>query len=269
MLKALRAEEPKFVRVLVNRWRSSGESITVAEVAAAVEAGDLTAARWATLQQELAETVAGPIGDRWAAMADWSRAYWSGVLVSRGKPALAWDRIKARIERWISTSGANLLRQVTAAQQAAVRVIITEFGVRRAAGAAPTARALRGVLGLTDRQAMAAVRYADGLTAAGVTGPKADAAVARYQLRIERHRASVVARTETANAWMAGNDATIREAIIRGDISPATRAVWVTMDDERVCPECGPLHETVTRQVPPLHPQCRCNVLWEEPPSPA
>ena len=37
---------------------------------------------------------------------------------------------------------------------------------------------------------------------------------------------------------------------------------WITMRDERVCPECGPLHGQWFRQGvgphPPLHSGCRC-----------
>jgi uncharacterized protein with gpF-like domain len=41
---------------------------------------------------------------------------------------------------------------------------------------------------------------------------------------------------------------------------------WQTADDERVCPECGPLHGLAWPEddgpQPPLHVNCRC---WREP----
>lgn len=40
---------------------------------------------------------------------------------------------------------------------------------------------------------------------------------------------------------------------------------WVTLADERVCPECGPSHgeqwpETQVHGAPPLHTNCRCRI---------
>lgn len=44
-------------------------------------------------------------------------------------------------------------------------------------------------------------------------------------------------------------------------------AVWQTMEDERVCPICGPRNDqaqgTNWINLPPAHPRCRCLVRWE------
>ncbi len=56
-----------------------------------------------------------------------------------------------------------------------------------------------------------------------------------------------------------------KEQIQRGERPCAQWVVWqawITMRDERVCPECGPLHGQWFRRgegpTPPLHSGCRC-----------
>jgi SPP1 gp7 family putative phage head morphogenesis protein len=76
-------------------------------------------------------------------------------------------------------------------------------------------------------------------------------------------RAELIATTETTRAFAEGNIRTWREVgIIR-------KKEWLTSQDERVCPICGPLHEKVVELeeefapgifAPPAHPRCRCSI---------
>lgn len=76
------------------------------------------------------------------------------------------------------------------------------------------------------------------------------------------------ARTQAKQlVWMYG---------VQNGIVPATaKRIWVTAEDERVCPSCGPLHEReapvgemfITDRgrfwTPPLHINCRCDVILD------
>ena len=68
-------------------------------------------------------------------------------------------------------------------------------------------------------------------------------------------RAERIARTEIIAASNIGNIAGYKEAGI-------TQVKWWTAIDERVCPLCSTLHNTVTEisegYIPPAHPNCRC-----------
>lgn len=67
--------------------------------------------------------------------------------------------------------------------------------------------------------------------------------------------------------WMYG----VQEGVIPSD----AKRTWITAKDEKVCPYCGPLHETkvgVKEKFktdagnvwsPPLHPRCRCNITLD------
>jgi hypothetical protein len=50
--------------------------------------------------------------------------------------------------------------------------------------------------------------------------------------------------------------------VVEERLTPVVVTRWVTVPDERVCPECGPLDGLVWEQgsgpEPPLHVNCRC-----------
>jgi hypothetical protein len=60
--------------------------------------------------------------------------------------------------------------------------------------------------------------------------------------------------------------AAARENMTELNSDMISEEIWQTMEDERVCPECGPLDQLTRKQVeeedsfaePPLHPNCRC-----------
>ena len=70
-------------------------------------------------------------------------------------------------------------------------------------------------------------------------------------------RSVVVARTEILRASNQG-------AKYIYETHGVKRVIWLTADDERVCPICGPLHkrmfpiDQIPFGAPPAHPQCRC-----------
>ena len=94
-----------------------------------------------------------------------------------------------------------------------------------------------------------------------------------------RYRAETIARTEIAQAYNAGADAFIREAM-RHDLMPEMKKEWSTALDGRVCKECQALEgvqismddsfetqsgrRNVTVLLPPLHPRCKCAVKYVE-----
>ena len=103
-------------------------------------------------------------------------------------------------------------------------------------------------------------------------GKKAADAAAKYAARQHRYRAMTIARTELATAYNQGAYQGTLNAQQRGYIGDCKK-VWVTADDERVCPICGGIDgETVNMNaafstgslMPPAHPNCRCGVAFEE-----
>jgi SPP1 gp7 family putative phage head morphogenesis protein len=128
--------------------------------------------------------------------------------------------------------------------------------------------AIRGDISFAELQAryeLNAVRGPGGL----VEG-RADSAVARYEERLLRNRARNIARTETILAAEEGRNQAWEQAQERGAIAQDQEREWLTAEDERVCPICGPLdgERVGLREAfsggfshPPAHPQCRCSTV--------
>jgi len=77
-------------------------------------------------------------------------------------------------------------------------------------------------------------------------------------------RANTIAVTELTRAYGEGVKAAAEELNSQG--APMLE-IWHTNNDELVCDECGPLDNTQRGEdwesYPPLHPNCRCDVVLE------
>lgn len=77
-------------------------------------------------------------------------------------------------------------------------------------------------------------------------------------------RAELAAITEVTRAAVEGGESIARDLRSKG---VKMVAVWQTLVDERVCPICGPRHETKQGDAwvfpPPAHPKCRCFINYE------
>lgn len=83
-------------------------------------------------------------------------------------------------------------------------------------------------------------------------------------------RAEAIAITEVTRATTEGRRQSV-EDLRRQGIEMIE--VWLTRNDELVCPICGPLHEKPRGEWgavsgPPAHVRCRCDVVHELPPIP-
>jgi len=78
-------------------------------------------------------------------------------------------------------------------------------------------------------------------------------------------RAQMIAVTEANRAAVEGERAMVKELteITGKEMVP----VWMTDNDEHVCPDCEPRHEKEIKDndFPPAHPNCRCSVAWDWP----
>lgn len=195
---------------------------------------------------------------------------------------------EAWVREWIINRTGNLITNVCSDQVNAVRYLIAEaesIGM----SSAETARYIRPTIGLTERQAAANLKHYNSVKERlradhprmkeESIEQKARTAASKYAERQQRYRAETIARTEIAQAYNAGADAFIREAM-RHDLMPEMKKEWSTALDGRVCKECQALEgvqismddsfetqsgrRNVTVLLPPLHPRCKCAVKYVE-----
>ncbi len=89
------------------------------------------------------------------------------------------------------------------------------------------------------------------------SGEPLDALARRLAPTFGEGRGRIIAETEVTRAYARGQ----YEAFARSSIVTGYR--FNTSNDERVCPQCGPLNGETFKMgdetnVPPLHPRCRC-----------
>lgn len=84
-------------------------------------------------------------------------------------------------------------------------------------------------------------------------------------------RSEMIATTEVTRAY---SEATNEQQRMLAEAGIQMRRVWLTLNDEMVCPVCGPLHDTAENVWrgqfpggPPAHPNCRCSAELEVVPS--
>ena len=79
-------------------------------------------------------------------------------------------------------------------------------------------------------------------------------------------RAEMIAVTETTRAVVEGERAYVDQ--LERESGRRMVPIWMTANDDRVCPICGPRNEKPilnSTDFPPAHPRCRCGVGWEFP----
>lgn len=171
------------------------------------------------------------------------------------------------------------IRDISATTLRTVRTVLRE-GWNTGQSVQTIARDLRTVLGLTPRQAGTIDRLRTRLEDAGQTAGQVQRAVDTATRVGLRRRALVVGRTESQAATMMGAQMSMEQVVRSGIVQEdQVRKLWKTAEDEATCPRCAPIpalnpdgvgiHEAFQTpedgavQLPPLHPNCRCDIDYE------
>ena len=284
----LNREEPKTVRILTRFWKDQQDAITYKEIREAVLQGWLYAETVDAWRQDYAvffnEHLAEPLLAAAAAGA-------SDVAVAIASGADVTYPMINEAENWVKAHGGELITRITQEQTEAISTMI-RYSARGNVTVDELARMIRPVIGLTNPQAQANLRYYENVAesqkkflmekyptmkeakAEKQARKKATEAAARYADRQHRYRASVIAQTELAYAYNRGADIFIKEMVKSGDMPPM-EPVWLTAANESVCPACAALDgkriklgdkfdfRGKTMETPPAHPSCHCCLAYE------
>lgn len=194
----------------------------------------------------------------------------------------------------------GLITNISTEVIATLRTVLTS-AVLQGISPREQSRVIEPLIGLTSRQATAALNFRQGLETGnyravldralrdrrydstvlrqlrngeGLSKSQIDRMVERYTERSLRHRALMIARTETIRAANAGQVEAWRQAQTQGLLTGAERMHWIVATDERACPICkeiprmnpngvaiGGHFQTpngIARMPPDPHPSCRC-----------
>ena len=124
---------------------------------------------------------------------------------------------------------------------------------------------------LTPQHAAAVENYRRGLVSQQKRMGEIRRLTNSYADRLFRSRVKTLTDTEVSAVFNLGREAQWLAAMNAGDMPLNTVKMWVTAQDELVCPVCRPLDGTTATLgssfegvgvlVPPVHPNCRCIVV--------
>ena len=301
VLDFLRPAEGRLARAFQRAVREARAGILADDIALLIRAGDLDAAVTLMLGPGVANQSLF-IGLRIAvaeAALNTATAMSAGTLkVGLGTMpgSVLLDTLSPHVVSAIRTATMASVQDVTNTTRAALRTTLHDTMV---AGLHPyeSVHRMTGVLGLTDRDAIAVRNYRRELeTGSGASVNRAlrdkrlsvgrelsadevERRVAGYADRLLRHRAETISITEAARAFNIGQHIAWTEAARHGRVEPQyIRRKWLIAPDERTCPVCRAIVDLNADGVgvnepfqtpdgpylmPPKHPRCRCVVILD------
>ena len=194
---------------------------------------------------------------------------------TKGKVVL--DDSDEYVKAWIKTHGAELVTRLSEESKAALAMIILHGQAQRL-NPFEIAKQVRPVIGLTQRQAEANVNYREKIyrqliengMSVSKAAERADKAALKYAGKQHHYRAETIVNTELAFAYNRGAHMGVNQAIANGFMGRC-EMVWSTAGTNRVCSRCMALKDTVVGHtdesgvtLPPLHPRCRCAIMYRE-----
>lgn len=269
----LQAKEPTLVRPLYSTWNAQAQAIKYQELRNAVRDGQISIGTLNRWREQYAELVNASFDPAWRSAIQHGGKTASGWLSHVG---IDWQfpAMTNRVEAWVESRGAGLIVNITSQQTTAVQNIIRHMVVDRGAGVDELGKVLRPCIGLTSRESGAVLRMRTDLLARGLDQRAVDHATGNYAGFLHRRRAERIARTEIANAVGEGHLEAFRSAREEGVLTKPVVKEWHTAEDEYVCPKCGPMDgvqvdvdenfdtENGPLDRPPMHPNCRCDILF-------
>lgn len=273
----LDANEPSLVRILVNTWQTQGKAITYKELREAILAGEISADYLDEWMQDYTALVAEHM------LPAWEKAITAGVAVlEQTYPAWHFDPMGAGVRAWTESHAAEFVTNVTTTQIEGLRAVVRRAAVLEDMSVDELSRVIRPMVGLTQQQSVANMKYYETLLANGTSTKRAQDLAIRYAARQHRYRGYNIARTELAFAYNQASYEGTKQAQAAGYMGETVK-VWCTADDEQVCSICGGLEGKIIamdedfdfktklagrndtiRRVPPAHPGCRCSVMYKE-----
>lgn len=272
----LNVKEPKVARFLSNTWNAEQAAIKFEEISAAVASGQLQPEWIEMWRQDYSRFINDNLDVEWRAAQQSGAGHMVEKMAEKLGITVTMPEVAARLEAWIAERGATLIVQLTTDQELAIRNVLNHFVVDLGVGPRTLDPILRPMVGLTSREAGAVTKFRTALVEEGIAPKLINKKAQDYAGLLNRRRGIRIARTEIASAYNQGAFEGMRQAVDQRAIIDPIAKVWQTAEDERVCPWCGPLNQTVIElernfepipivgrklivfsgSVPPLHPLC-------------
>lgn len=272
-----KAEDPRLARERVQAFRGAflnrAEALrneqSIARAMKALESGD-----YKTLFEDYKQLFDKPLlQDFRALIASQMEAGAAAEVKGLGldRAGYRFDIRNPYAEAYLATHSATLVRGVSLETKKAIYQVV-RHGMITGVPPRTQGRMIVGMVGLTERDAMAVRNMAGRMGEQGYDAQSIEARTQEYSDRLLRARGEMIARTETIRAASAGQQASWMDAVDKGYLPESSQKKWVAgVGSERTCEICGDgLHGTVVDledefdegiPYPPAHPGCRCTMV--------
>ena len=276
MRRFLDAKEPELVYFLQTLWNNQQKAITYKELREAILDGYLSEKLMQEWYQDYSRFVIEKVAPMWQeAMKEANKAF-TEVLGDK----YIFNPMQQGVVDWTNRRAAEFVTSVTNDQIKAMREVIKRATQLHDMNVDELSRAIRPMVGLDWRQAIANENYYNAMIESGLKPKEALERSIKYSARQNRHRGYRIARTELVFAYQNGVIQGSKQAQEQGLLGKVEK-VWCSSLDERQCEICGALDGVrigidddfdfktklttigIKRQ-PPAHPMCRCSILIEE-----
>lgn len=275
--KFLKEEEPELTDKTYSFLRRLKNTTSIQKIEQALLSGQFddeeTFAKW---QEEYTGFVDSKLSKKWII------AMIAGAsFIKHSRKQFTFDLKYPATEKWLQSYGAEFVREITRAQKETLNILILRTAKSNVSPDA-LAKQIQSVIGLTRKQAIANQNYylkrIESILKVNPAIDKQKAekiaaeSAAKYAKRQLNSRAMIIARTELARAYHAGEYYGIKQAQTEGLIGKIVKRIS-TAGDRRVCEDCKTLDgETMELDdlvldgllFPPWHPCCRCEVEYIE-----
>lgn len=273
--KFLDAKEPELVLFLQTLWNNQQRAITYKELREAILDGYLSEKILEEWYQDYSRFVIEKVAPLWQqAMYEANKPFMEAL------PKYIYNPMQTEVIKWTNERAAQFVTNVTRDQVKAMREVIKRASQLHDLNVDELSRAIRPMVGLDWRQAIANQNYYNSLINGGMNPRDALERSIKYSARQNRYRAYRIARTELSFAYNQGSYYGTKQAQEQGLLGKMVKE-WSCAEDERTCEVCGGLDGmqidldgdfdfktkltgTGIKRVPPAHPHCRCTVLYRE-----
>lgn len=276
-------DEP--VKILCGFWKDQQNAVTYQELRQAVIDGMIDQETLRLWSQDYSILTANRLRSLW------TEAIAAGAA---GQPILdretfAFQTQTPGVLSWIDKHGAEFVTASTQEQKDAIAALLTKK-IKDSHTVDELAQLIRPCIGLTERDAKAAVNLYDTIVATLTKDhprmkpenirKKALDATMKYAEKKHRQRAMTIAQTESAFAYNRGADEGVRQAQSEKLIGRVMKR-WSTSGDDQVCGVCQSFEGMEVEMdkgfpfkgrslfpghnlLPPAHPRCACAVEYIE-----
>lgn len=269
----LATDENKFIRTLARVRKDIQDAIGYKEIEEMILTQNIPVSVIEQTQKEYAQWLANDLKEYYKKYGEAGFA----IIAEQFQRKVKYDKVLVYVDKWILSRGSDLVTKINEDQKIALRTILHKFVVEEPKSPEELSYYIRSVVGLTKPQTEALTKMYDALVEQGMPNNVIIRTVTRSAKEMHMYRARMIARTELSYAYNRGTLAEMTD--IGNEYQLEIRKIWLTAPDEFVCERCaalngkeiglydefpsGDIKKTEPAITPPLHPNCRCSLIYE------